>query len=91
MSATNEFVTGLITMGYLVAGLFFMRFWRRTGDTLFLIFCLAFWLFALNQALVPLSGLPREEASGFYLLRLAGFGLIIAAILAKNMGPRGRR
>lgn len=91
MSGNMEFTAGLITMGYLVAGLFFMRFWRRTGDRLFLAFCLAFWLFALNQALVPLSGLPREEASGFYLLRLAGFGLIIAAILGKNVGRGDRR
>ncbi len=83
-----EFSTGLITMGYFIAGLFFLRFWRRTGDRLFMAFWLAFWLFAANQALVPLSGLPREEASWFYLLRLAGFSLIIAAILAKNTARR---
>jgi hypothetical protein len=79
-----EFTAGLITMGYLTAGLFFLRFWRRTGDGFFLAFCIAFWLFALNQALVPLSGLPREEASSIYLLRLAGFAMIIVAILVKN-------
>ncbi|MCC7346840.1 MAG: hypothetical protein IT538_05520 [Variibacter sp.] len=79
-----EFTAGLITMGFLIAGVFFLRFWTRTGDRLFLVFSLAFWLFALNQALVPLSGWPREETTWFYLLRLAGFGLIIAAILAKN-------
>lgn len=84
-----EFASGLITMGHLVAGLFFLRFWWRTSDMLFLSFALAFWLFALSQALVALSGLPREEQSWFYLLRLAGFGLIIAAIIAKNFGaPR---
>ena len=85
-----DFSAGLITMGFFIAGLFFLRFWRRTRDLFFLAFCLAFWLFALNQALVPLSGLPREEASWFYLLRLGGFALIIAAILAKNTG-HGRR
>jgi hypothetical protein len=79
-----EFSAGLITMGFLVAALFFFRFWRRTGDRLFVTFGWAFLLFALNQALVALSGLPREEASWFYLLRLAGFGLIIYAIAAKN-------
>jgi hypothetical protein len=86
-----DYMAGLMTMGHFVAGLFFLRFWRRTGDGLFLAFCLAFWLFALNSAGIPLSGLPREEASWFYLLRLAGFGLIIAAILAKNAGPARRR
>jgi hypothetical protein len=79
-----EFSAGLITMGYLIAGLFFFRFWRRTGDRLFATFGCAFLLFALNQALVALSGLPREETSWFYLLRLAGFGLIIFAVVAKN-------
>jgi hypothetical protein len=86
-----DFTAGLITMGYLVAGLFFLRFWWRTRDGLFIAFGLAFWLFALNQALVPLSGLPREEASWLYLLRLAGFGLIIVAILLKNAKPLHRR
>ncbi|WP_309139503.1 DUF5985 family protein [Siccirubricoccus sp. G192] len=79
-----EFSAGLITMGYLIAGLFFFRFWRRTGDRLFATFGCAFLLFALSQALVALSGLSREETSWFYLLRLAGFGLIIFAVVAKN-------
>jgi hypothetical protein len=79
-----DFTAGLITMGHLVAALFFFRFWRRTGDGLFATFGCAFLLFALNQALVALSGLSREEASWFYLLRLAGFGLIIVAIALKN-------
>jgi hypothetical protein len=86
-----DFTAGLITMGYLVAGLFFLRFWWRTRDGLFVAFCVAFWLFALNQALVPLSGLSREEASWIYLLRLAGFAIIIVAILQKNAMPSHRR
>ena len=31
-------VSGAIVMGYAVAGLFFLRFWRETRDRLFLIF-----------------------------------------------------
>ncbi len=84
-----EFVAGLITMGYLVAGLFFLRFWVRTRDGLFVIFASAFWLLALNQALVAVAGIPREEHSWIYLLRLAAFTLIIIGIVAKNVGsPR---
>lgn len=82
------FMSGLITMGYLIAGLFFLRFWHRTRDRLFMIFAIAFWLFAANQALVALAGVTREEQTWFYLLRLAGFVLIIAGIFAKNLGPR---
>lgn len=80
----SEFSAGLITMGYLIAGLFFFRFWRQTGDQLFVTFGCAFLLFSLNQALVTLSGLPHEESSWLYLLRLAGFGLIIVAVVRKN-------
>jgi hypothetical protein len=80
-----NYVSGIITMGYFIAGIFFLRFWRRTADTLFLIFGGAFWLMALNQALVTLSGIPREEQSWVYLLRLAAFCLIIAAIVFKNI------
>jgi hypothetical protein len=79
------FVWGLITMGYLIAGLFFLRFWSRTHDLLFGAFALAFWLLAVNQGLVALSDSPREEHSWFYLLRLIAFLVIIAAVINKNI------
>lgn len=82
------FINGLITMGFLVAGVFFLRFWRRTRDGLFLTFAVAFWLLALNAALVILLGLPREELRYVYLLRLGAFLLIILAVLRKNLGAR---
>lgn len=81
-----EFTAGLITMGYFVAGLFFLRFWVRTREGLFVIFGSAFWLLALNQALVAVADIPREEHSWIYLLRLAAFTLIIIGIVAKNLG-----
>lgn len=88
MSVVASFLSGVATMGFLAAGLFFLRFWRRTRESLFLAFGVAFWLFALNQALVVLAGIPREEQSWLYILRLAGFGLLIVAILVKNLGSR---
>jgi hypothetical protein len=68
-----------------MAGFLFFRFWRRTRDFLFLAFGLAFCLFAANQAAVALLDIPRETQSWIYLLRLAGFTLIIVAILRKNL------
>ncbi|NDV89323.1 hypothetical protein GTW51_21915 [Aurantimonas aggregata] len=79
-----EFMSGLIVAGFLISGLFFLRFWRRTGDLLFMAFALAFWLLALNQTLLVMSDLPYEERSWIYLLRLAAFTLIIVAIIRKN-------
>lgn len=78
------FVSGLITMGFFVSGLFFIRFWARTRDLLFAAFAAAFWLLAANQALLALSNLPVEEKSWMYLLRLAAFVIIILAIALKN-------
>ncbi|RDI58582.1 DUF5985 family protein [Microvirga subterranea] len=83
-SAASQFISGMITMGFLVAGLLFLRFWTRTRDMLFAAFAAAFVLLAANQALVALIDAPREERSWIYLLRIAAFGLIIAAIAWKN-------
>jgi hypothetical protein len=78
-------LAGAVIMGFSMAGLFFLRFWRRTGDRLFLIFCIAFWLLALNQLILALEAIPVEERSWVYLLRLVAFSLIIVAIVIKNV------
>ena len=90
MAPAAAFVSGLIAMGFVVAGLLFLRFWRRTGDGLFAAFAAAFFLFALNQTVVVLSGWEGDERGWIYLIRLAGFSLIIGAILKKNF-EAGRR
>lgn len=79
------FLGGALATGFLVAALFFLKFWRRTGDALFASFAAAFVLFAANQAVPVLFGLPSESQAYVYLLRLAGFALIIWAILRKNL------
>ncbi|HVO16751.1 MAG TPA: DUF5985 family protein [Alphaproteobacteria bacterium] len=87
---TFSYVSGAISMGYVVCGLFFLRFWVRTRDGLFVAFAAAFWLLAVNQAVLALSGTDREEYSWVYLLRLLAFTLIIAAIVRKNLRSKGR-
>ncbi|HEV2746183.1 MAG TPA: DUF5985 family protein [Allosphingosinicella sp.] len=84
------FLSGAVTMGFVVAGLFFLRFWKRTGDGLFLAFAFAFWLLGLTQALLALSNIPVEERSWLYLIRLAAFVLILASIALKNRRARSR-
>jgi hypothetical protein len=79
-----DFLAGMITFGYGVAGLFFLGFWRRTGDGLFIAFSLAFSLLGIHQALLTFSSAPVEERSGLYLIRLLAFLLIIISILWKN-------
>lgn len=79
-----EFLAGAVTLGYVVAGMFFVRFWRRTGDRLFVAFACAFALLALNQAAAVFLYVANEPASLVYALRVVAFGIIIAAIVDKN-------
>jgi len=87
----SAFSGGMITMGLIIAGLFFLRFWRRTGDGLFVAFAFAFWLLGINQALISLhSGTPAHEGWAFFP-RLAAFALLILAIFVKNFGRSRQR
>lgn len=81
----SAFTGGFLSCASLVAAVFFLRFWRRAGDSLFLSFAIAFVLLAVNQALPPLLGFETEDYAGLFLLRLAAFGVIILAILRKNL------
>jgi hypothetical protein len=31
-----DFLSGAVTMGFVIAGLFFLRFWKRTRERLFI-------------------------------------------------------
>ena len=79
-----DFLSGGVTLGYLVAAAFFLRFWRTTADRLFLAFGAAFLLFALNQLLGAALVVVVEPSSLIYVLRVLGFVVIIAAIVDKN-------
>ena len=82
-------VSGAIVMGYLVAGLFFLRFWRATRDRLFLIFAVAFWILGFQRMALAVDRVLIETHSSLYLIRLFAFLLILAAIVDKNRGCRG--
>ena len=77
-------IYGMTAMGFLIAALFFTRFWRKTNDSLFAMFAVAFVLLAFNQALIGLLAATREDQSLLYLPRVAAFALIIIAIVWKN-------
>ena len=80
-----DFLSGAITLGFFTAAGFFLRFWRRTRDRLFLAFCAEFVLLALNQALAAFLGACDELTPYTYVLRVLGFTLIRYAIVDKNV------
>ena len=79
-----DFLSGFVACGFIVAGLFFLRFWAKTSDGLFLLFAVAFWLLGLGQSVLALGNIPVEERSYVYLIRLAAFLVILFAIFRKN-------
>ena len=79
---------GGIATACLVAGLFFFRYWRSSGDRFFLFFALSFWIEGA-QRFVVFQIVGNDEASPFYYLpRLIAYGLIIVAIIDKNRSSR---
>lgn len=80
----SSFISGVITMGFALAALFFFRFWRRTNDYLFVAFAGAFVLMALNQMLIGLTQAGSEGQFLLYVPRLLAFILLIGVIIAKN-------
>jgi uncharacterized membrane protein HdeD (DUF308 family) len=85
----NLILLGAIAMACLVAALFFLRFWRQTGDRLFLFFALSFFVEGVNRVVLGLVGHSNEEQPFFYLVRLFSFVLIAVAILDKNRKTKG--
>ena len=79
------FISGLITMGFGITSVFFLKFWRETHDRLFLMFAIAFLMFTVEQTELGI-GAGHEDGLLAYLLRIAGFGTISLAIILKNRG-----
>jgi hypothetical protein len=83
-----DFLSGAVAFGFFVCGLFFLRYWSRSKDELFLTFALAFTLLGLGQAILALANMPTEERGALYLFRLTAFLLILVGIYRKNRTAR---
>jgi hypothetical protein len=82
----REFIYGALVMASAIVGLFFLRFWRRSRDRLFLYFAFAFWILSLNWLLI--SFVARDESqAAVYAIRLLAFALVVLGILDKNRKP----
>jgi hypothetical protein len=84
-----DILTGAIAMASLVIALFFLRFWRNTGDRFFLYFSLSFVIEGVHRVYSALNDSGAEDSPLHYLIRLLAYGLILWAILEKNL-PRSK-
>lgn len=89
MSGMQDFILGMSAMACAVAALYFVRFWRVTGDRLFLVFAVSFFLMGVIRVGLGCAaelGLKADEHSVYlYSLRLVAYLLILAAIVDKNL------
>ena len=86
----NDFLQGATSRASLGVALFFFKYWRTTHDRLFLVFSVAFTVFAVNRVLLSVLAEESEARTWVYVGRALTFLLIAAAVLDKNYGPRRR-
>jgi hypothetical protein len=84
MSSIEFMLSGAVAACWMLAGIFFLRFWRQTNDRFFLYFVASFWLEAFNRVAAALLVAPDEDAPIWYVFRLLAYVLIIVAIWQKN-------
>lgn len=84
----RDFTFGAIAMGLTVAGFFFLRFRRETGDRLFALFAVAFFVLAINRIGLVLAFSRNVKGDYLYWVRLVAFLIILAAIIDKNRRPK---
>ena len=83
----EEAIHGGIATLSLVAGLYFLRFWRQTADLFFAYFAAAFFVFGIQRVLLVVVHNSVEHHTWLYLIRLVGHLLILTAIWHKNRKP----
>jgi hypothetical protein len=84
-----DMMAGAIVIASIAIALFFLRFWRDSGDRFFLYFALSFLIEAVHRLVSTISLAAHEDSPLHYLVRLLAYGLILWAILEKNW-PRGK-
>lgn len=84
----NDFMLGMLALGFFVAALFFGRFYRETGDRFFLWFTLSFVIMSGNQVALQVFGETQEFFTALYVVRLIAFSIILAAIVDKNRSAK---
>lgn len=80
----NQFLAGATAVSLFIAALFFLRFWKKTHDRLFLFFSSAFLVLMAERIIRASMAVENEWAPYVYTVRLFAFILIILAIVDKN-------
>ena len=84
----NDMLIGGIAVTSLIAAFLFWRFYQDTRDGFFIYFALAFVLEGVSRLPFVFTDMAAEDRPLMYLVRLAAYALILAAIWRKNRPGR---
>ena len=87
----TDFVLGGSAVASLAIALFFLRFWRDTGDRLFAAFAGAFFVFGVNRLILSITSEDADGRIYAYVLRFLAFMLVVWGIVDKNRSPPAER
>ena len=89
MEHVADVLAGAAAMASLAVALFFLKFWRRTRDSLFLLFAAAFAIDAVSRVALSVADASDTAEPIYFLPRLVMFALIAIAIINKNAPGKG--
>jgi hypothetical protein len=84
MEHVASVLTGAVAVASFAVCLFFLKFWRRTRDSFFLLFGAAFAIDAIARFVLGVVHVSDTAEPMYFLPRLVTFGLIALAIIKKN-------
>ena len=85
MQLQITFLLGALSAACLCASLFFLKFWVKTKDRLFLAFCVFFGGEAITRCVVAFLEKPSEGVPALYVLRFVTASLIVLSIWRRNL------
>lgn len=91
MTVLTDVLLGAVVMGDMIAGLFFVRFWKMSGDRFFLFFAASFAADAVSRVVVDEHVPPFGYEPLGYMIRILSYLFIVAAILYKNTSVKTSR
>ncbi|MET4804358.1 DUF5985 family protein [Bradyrhizobium sp. LB11.1] len=84
MEHVSSVLAGAAATASLTVALFFLKFWRRTKDSFFLLFAAAFAIDAISRFVLGMVQISDAAEPVYFVPRLVTFGLIALAIIKKN-------
>lgn len=92
----NSFLSGIYMITFLSSGLFFLKYYKASGDRFFGLFSGACAMLAVERVVLlilsdPLARQPLEigpRESWVFIFRLVAFMIILFAVIDKNKRQR---